>query len=79
MKYFTKLVLITLLGVALLALLAFAVYWLRDVLAASGRPVSDRIFLIVLIAVLCGAFGLLSKVVLRLTASDGKAKGERNE
>ena len=77
MNYYLRLILLTLLGVALLGLLTFAVYWVRDVLVVSGQPVSDRTFLIVLIAVLGGAFGLLSRIVLRLTSGVGKAKAER--
>lgn len=71
-KHYTGLVLITLGGIALLGLLVFALYWLRDVLTTSGHPVSDRTFFIALLTVLGGAFGLVSKVVQRVTASKTK-------
>jgi hypothetical protein len=59
---------------ALLGLLTLGLYWLRDLLAANGQPVADRTFFVVLLAVLGGAFGLLSKLVLRATGENAEAR-----
>jgi hypothetical protein len=70
MKYYVRLILITLFGVAFMSLLAVSVYWLRDLLESNGHHISDRTFLVILAAVLGGGFGLASKFVLRTTNRD---------
>ena len=70
MKYYCRLVTATFLGVVLIAVLTVAVYWARSALDSAGYAVSDRVFLIVLLAALGGGFGFASQSITRLAKRD---------
>lgn len=72
MKYYGRLVLATLAGVVLIALLTAAVYWARTALDSAGHAISDRVFLVALFAALGGGGGFASKFILRLAKRDNE-------
>lgn len=72
MKYYGRLILATLGGIVLIALLTGAVYWARSALDSAGHAISDRVFLVALFAALGGGFGLASKFILCLAKRDNE-------
>lgn len=75
MNYYGRLVLATISGVVLIALLTAAIYWGRSALDSAGYAISDRIFFVTLSTVLGGGFGLVSKFILGLAKTDKGSRG----
>jgi hypothetical protein len=76
MKSYVRLLVATVCGLVFLGLLTGAVYWLRSALMLVGYQTSDRAFLVVLLAVLGGGFGLMSQIILRLAKPEKVARSE---
>lgn len=68
---FFRLAMLATAGVALICVLAAAVYALRYALVALGYEVPPQVFLVVLLATLGGGFGLVAKLTMRPLGSKG--------